>query len=54
MDDVGKPNVLISSKIAKDYPNSDGTPKRVGDSISIGGKKFEIVGIYETGSLLDR
>ena len=52
MDDVGKPNVLISTKIAKDYPNSDGSPKRVGDSISIGGKKFEIIGLYETGSLL--
>jgi putative ABC transport system permease protein len=52
MDDVGKPNVLISTKIARDYPNSDGSPKKVGDSISIGGKKFEIVGLYETGSFL--
>ena len=31
MDDVGKPNVLISTKIAHDYPNSDGSPKKVGD-----------------------
>jgi putative ABC transport system permease protein len=52
MDDVGKPNVLISTKIARDYPNSDGSPKKVGDSILIGGKKFEIIGLYETGSLL--
>ena len=52
MDDVGKPNVLISTKIARDYPNSDGSPKKVGDSILIGGKKFEVIGIYETGSLL--
>ena len=52
MDDVGKPNVLISTKIARDYPNSDGSPKKVGDSILIGGKKFEVIGLYETGSLL--
>jgi len=52
MDDVGKPNVLISTKIARDYPNSDKSPKKVGDSISIGGKKFNIIGLYETGSLL--
>jgi putative ABC transport system permease protein len=52
MDDVGKPNVLISTKIARDYPNSDGSPKKVGDSIMIGGKKFDVIGLYETGSLL--
>ena len=52
MDDVGKPNVLISTKIARDYPNADGTPKKVGDTILIGGKPFKIIGIYETGSLL--
>ena len=52
MDDVGKPNVLISTKIARDYPNSDKSPKKVGDSLSIGGKKFNIIGLYETGSLL--
>ncbi len=40
MDDVGKPNVLISTKIARDYPNTDGSPKKVGDSILIGGKKI--------------
>jgi putative ABC transport system permease protein len=52
MDDVGKPNVLISTKIARDYPNTDGSPKKVGDSILIGGKKFDVIGLYETGSLL--
>ena len=52
MDDVGKPNVLISTKIARDYPNSDGTPKKVNDTILIGGKPFKIIGIYETGSFL--
>jgi putative ABC transport system permease protein len=51
-DDVGKHNVLISTKIAHDYPNADGSPKKVGDSILIGNKKFEVIGIYETGSLL--
>ena len=49
---MGKPNVLISTKIARDYPNSDGTPKKVGDSILIGGKPFQVIGLYETGSLL--
>jgi putative ABC transport system permease protein len=43
---------LISTKIARDYPNSDGSHKKVGDSILIGGKKFEVIGLYETGSLL--
>ena len=50
--DVGKPNVLVSTKIARDYPNSDGTPKKVGDSISIGGKPFQVIGLYQTDSLL--
>jgi putative ABC transport system permease protein len=52
MDDVGKPNILISDKIAQDYPNSDGTPKKVGQKLLIGGKPFNVIGIYETGSLL--
>ena len=52
MDDVGKPNVLISSKIARDYPKADGSPKKVSDTLLIGGKPFKIIGIYETGSFL--
>jgi putative ABC transport system permease protein len=52
LDDVGKPNILISTKIARDFPNSDKSPKKVGDSLLIGGKPFQIVGLYETGSLL--
>jgi putative ABC transport system permease protein len=52
MSDVGKPNILISTKIARDYPGSDGKPKKVGDQFLIGGKPFQIVGLYETGSLL--
>jgi len=50
--DVGKPNVLISTKIARDYPGEDGAPKKVGDTILIGGKPCQVIGIYETGSLL--
>ncbi len=30
MDDVGKPNILISTKIARDYPNSDGIAQEGG------------------------
>lgn len=52
MDDVGKPHIMISTKIARDYPNSDGSPKKVGDTLLIGGQPFEIVGLYDTGSLL--
>lgn len=50
--DAGKPNVVISRKIAKDYPGADGKPRKVGDSIQIGGKPFTVVGLYETGSML--
>jgi putative ABC transport system permease protein len=50
--DVGKPYVVISTKIARDYPNADGTPKKVGDRLLIAGKPFEIIGLYQTGSLM--
>src|SRR5262249_15908766 len=50
--DMGKPHVVISTKIAHDYPNADGSPKRVGQTIRIGNKDFAIVGLYSTGSLL--
>lgn len=54
--DKGKNHVVISQKIAEDYPTRDpktGTkhPKRVGESIRIGNQAFEIVGIYQTGSM---
>jgi putative ABC transport system permease protein len=51
-EDVGKFNVLISTKIARDYPGEGGVPKKVGDTILIGGKPCTIIGLYETGSLL--
>jgi putative ABC transport system permease protein len=50
--DIGKPHVLISTKIAHDYPNADGSPKKVGQMIRVGHKDFTIVGLYNTGSPL--
>ena len=51
-DDAGKPNIVISRKLAKDYPREDGKPRQVGDTLDIGGKPFTIIGLYETGSML--
>jgi putative ABC transport system permease protein len=50
--DAGKPYVVISTKIAHDYPNADGSPRRVGQTIRLGSQDFTIVGLYDTGSLL--
>jgi putative ABC transport system permease protein len=53
--DRGQPHVVISRKIARDLPvTEDGTsrPRRVGDRLTIGGKPYEIIGIYDTGSML--
>jgi putative ABC transport system permease protein len=50
--DRGQDHVVISRKIAKDFPRPDGTPRDVGDTIKIGGKPFQIIGLYETGSML--
>jgi len=50
--DAGKPNIVISRKVAKDYPTADGKPRKVGDTLRIGGKPFNVVGLYETGSML--
>jgi putative ABC transport system permease protein len=52
MEDVGKPVVMISTKIARDYPNSDRSPKKVGETLQVGGKPFTIIGLYETGSMM--
>ena len=49
--DQGKPHIIISKKIANDFRRPDGTPRRVGDSLAIYGKPFEIIGIYDTGSM---
>ena len=49
--DIGRHNVVISTRIAREYPNADGTAKTVGQSIRIGTEDFTIVGLYDTGSL---
>ena len=43
---------MISRKIASQHPDAQGHPKKVGDTLQIGGKPFQIVGIYETGSMI--
>jgi putative ABC transport system permease protein len=47
-----KRNVVISTKIARDFPNADGRPKTVGQTIRIGQEEFTVVGLYKTGSLV--
>ncbi|HEX8202034.1 MAG TPA: ABC transporter permease [Isosphaeraceae bacterium] len=49
--DRGQPRVVISRKIAEAYPNADGKPRKVGDSLRIGDRPYTIVGIYDTGSM---
>ena len=49
--DIGQHNVVISTRIAGEYPNADGTAKKVGQTIRIGTEDFTIVGLYDTGSL---
>jgi putative ABC transport system permease protein len=51
-DDSGKPNIVISRKVARDYAKDKNSPRTVGDTINIGGKEFTIVGLYETGSMI--
>jgi putative ABC transport system permease protein len=50
--DRGKPNIVISRKIAGQHPDENGRPRKVGDTLHIAGKPFQIVGIYETGSMI--
>ena len=50
--DIGRNHVVISTRIARDHPNADGTAKRVGQTMRIGDEDFTIVGLYETGSLV--
>ncbi len=52
VEDRGKRNIVISRKIARDYPIAKGKPRGLNDTLHIGGKPFTIVGIYETGSML--
>ena len=50
--DRNQPRVVISRRMACAYPR-DSRPRRVGDPLQIGGQSFQIIGIYETGTLLD-
>jgi putative ABC transport system permease protein len=49
--DVGTNHIVISRKISKQFP-AKGKPSAIGDTLNIGNKPFEIVGIYDTGSML--
>ncbi len=50
--DKGTTNIVISRKIAKQHPDAEGRPKKLGDTLKIGAKTFTIVGLYETGSMI--
>ncbi|AMV36134.1 ABC transporter permease [Planctomyces sp. SH-PL62] len=50
--DIGKPSIVISRKIARNFPNAQGEPRKVGEHLQIGDEDCEIIGIYETGSML--
>ena len=39
--DSRQPNVVISTKIARDYPNADGSPKKVGETIRLGSPRVQ-------------
>lgn len=44
--------IVISTKVAREYPDpKTGKPRKVGDSLKIGGDSFEIIGLYDTGSM---
>ena len=49
--DVGTNHVVISRKLAKQFPQAGGKASRVGDKIKIKDEDFEIVGLYDTGSM---
>lgn len=50
--DRGKNRLVLSKKFANQYRNANGSPKKPGDTIKVGTENFEIVGLYETKSLL--
>src|SRR5437763_13109412 len=41
LEDRGKPNIVISRKIAQQHPDAQGRPKKVGDTLLIGDKPFD-------------
>lgn len=50
--DRGQPRIVISTKLAADYPDRQGRPRKVGDELGIGNRRYTIVGLYNTGSML--
>ena len=45
--------IVISRKLARDFGDPEtGAPKAIGDTLEIGDEDFEIIGLYETGSIL--
>jgi putative ABC transport system permease protein len=50
--DIGQPRVVISRKLSKQLAADPKSPKRVGDTLRISDGEFEIIGIYDTGSML--
>ena len=52
LEDVGKRNIVISRKIARDFPDAQGKPRKLGDTLRILDKDYTIIGLYETGSML--
>jgi putative ABC transport system permease protein len=51
-EDRGTNNIVISRKIARDFPDAAGNPRKLGDTLRIADRDYSIIGIYETGSLL--
>jgi putative ABC transport system permease protein len=53
--DAGLNRIIVSTKTAADFPDAQGHPRKVGDSLKIANDSFQIVGMFDTGSLvLDR
>src|SRR5262245_11986560 len=52
LEDRGKANIVVSRKIARDFPDARGQPRKVGDLLKVGDRECTIVGLYETGSML--
>lgn len=51
--DEGTNRIVVSRKITRDFGDPEsGAPRQIGDLLDIQGEPFEIVGIYETGSIL--
>lgn len=51
--DEGTNRIVVSRKVCRDNPDpKTGEPRKVGDTLRIGDEPFEIIGIYDTGSML--